>query len=451
MANTTDPPSQSNARAWLIITGASTSLFCTVGFMNSFGVFEEIYGVDKAHGGLNVANGNLSTIAWLGAIAVLFFFGISPIAGVLMDIFGPKLLTCTGAIGMVFSIMMISLCKQFWQFLLCQGVLLGISMSLVSWPMLALVAKNVTAKNRAASMGIVLGGSSLGGIVWPIAIDQMMKNHSLGFPWTMRICAFIMIPLFILPCAVASAPSAPPVPAPKRPIATSDSETEVSGRENRVDHAKEASEKQAAVTEENVDLKEERKKLFKKPAMLLLCLALFFTYFGMFGPFFYITTYAIQKGFSSTLAFYTISIVNGASFFGRVIPGVLADKYGKFNLIILSNLLAGIIAMCWTKVTSVAGLVIWCAAYGFASGGILSLQQACAAQVASRHTMGLAIGTVVGSTALSAMANIPISGELVSKHGWLSIAMFSGSTLLLGAALLILARLSLNPRIFAIV
>jgi MFS family permease len=58
--------------------------------MNSFGVFEEIYGVDKAHGGLNVANGNLSTIAWLGAIAVLFFFGISPIAGVLMDIFGPK-------------------------------------------------------------------------------------------------------------------------------------------------------------------------------------------------------------------------------------------------------------------------------------------------------------------------------------------------------------------------
>jgi MFS family permease len=269
---------------------------------------------------------------------------------------------------MVFSIMMISLCKQFWQFLLCQGVLLGISMSLVSWPMLALVAKNVTAKNRAASMGIVLGGSSLGGIVWPIAIDQMMKNHSLGFPWTMRICAFIMIPLFILPCAVASAPSAPPVPAPTRPIATSDSETEVSGREDGVYHAKEASEKQATATEENVDLKEERKKLFKKPAMLLLCLALFFTYFGMFGPFFYITTYAIQKGFSSTLAFYTISIVNGASFFGRVIPGVLADKYGKFNLIILSNLLAGIIAMCWTKVTSVAGLVIWCAAYGFASG-----------------------------------------------------------------------------------
>lgn len=42
--------------------------------------------------------------------------------------------------------------------------------------------------------------------------------------------------------------------------------------------------------------------------------------------------------------------------------------------------------------------------------GILSLQQACAAQVASRHTMGLAIGTVVGSTALSYVSSPRLCG-----------------------------------------
>lgn len=265
---------------------------------------------------------------------------------------------------MVFSIMMISLCKTFWQFLLAQGVLLGISMSLVSWPMLALVGKTVDPKNRAAAMGIVLGGSSLGGIIWPIAIDQMLKKPSLGFPWTMRIVAFIMIPLFALPCAVASSPS----PAPK-PVVTSDSETEVSGREGPIEMStgKEASEIEAAVAPKN-NRKAEAKELLTNPAMLCLCLALFFTYFGMFSPFFYTTTYAISKGFSPTLAFYTVCIVNGASFFGRIIPGVLADKYGRFNLIILSTASAGLIAMCWTTVTSVAGLIIWCLAYGFASG-----------------------------------------------------------------------------------
>ncbi|KAJ5241777.1 uncharacterized protein N7469_000104 [Penicillium citrinum] len=455
MVNTSDL-AQSNRHAWLVIIGASTSLFCTVGFMNSFGVFEEVYAADKQHNGLFLANGNQSTIGWLGAIAILFLFGSSPIAGAAMDAFGPKLLTCIGALGMVFSLMMISLCKEFWQFILAQGMLLGISMSLVSWPMLALVAKSVNARNRAAAMGIVMGGSSLGGIIWPIAIDQMLKNPKLGFPWTMRIVGFVMIPLFAVPCTVVILPS--PVPSSPSPveshhIATSGSDTEGHTPKDSRSIPKELSDDAARekLPPRNASMKNQAIALFKKPAMACLCLGLFFTYFGMFSPFFYTTSYAISKGFSSTLAFYTISIVNGSSFFGRVIPGVLADKYGRFNLIILANICAAITAMCWTKVTSVAGLVIWAAAYGFASGGILSLQQACAAQVATPTTMGLAIGSVVGATALSAMANIPISGALVAKHGWLSIALFSGVSLLLGSVFLIVARLSQDRNFLAVV
>lgn len=57
--------------------------------------------------------------------------------------------------------MMISLCKEFYQFLLAQGVLLGISMPLVTWPMLALVGQHIKRKH-ALAMGIVLAGSFLG-------------------------------------------------------------------------------------------------------------------------------------------------------------------------------------------------------------------------------------------------------------------------------------------------
>ena len=58
--------------------------------MNSFGIFEEVYAADKKHNGLYLASGNQSTIGWLGAIAILFLFGSSPIAGAMMDAFGPK-------------------------------------------------------------------------------------------------------------------------------------------------------------------------------------------------------------------------------------------------------------------------------------------------------------------------------------------------------------------------
>ncbi|KAJ5350590.1 hypothetical protein N7541_008317 [Penicillium brevicompactum] len=413
-------------RAWLVIFGAFTCAFCTVGFMNSFGIFQEYYAKNQ------LSSDSTSTIAWLGAISILFLFGISVVAGAMLDIFGPKLMVYSGSLGMVFSIMMISLCHKFYQFLLAQGVLLGISMALATWPMLALVGQYIKVK-RAAAMGIVLAGSSLGGVIWPIVIDRLLKNPKIGFPWTMRIVGFIMIPLFIFSCVAAKSPETPL------------KSVENAGTEESND------EKRVGADKKSQDQKTQALALVRQPALQLLCLAMFITYFGMFAPFFYTTSYAVEMGFSTTLAFYTVSIVNGASFFGRILPGIVADRYENFNCCIVATVSAGIVALCWTKVTSVAGLVLWSAAYGFASGGILSLQQACAAQVAMPGTLGLAIGSVSGSTALSAMANVPISGALVEKYGYLSLSIFSGVSLLVGGVLLIAARLVQNRDLRAIV
>ncbi|KAJ6111505.1 hypothetical protein N7523_007566 [Penicillium sp. IBT 18751x] len=424
MSTKTDPyVNVSKSRPWLVISGASTSLFCTVGFLNSFGVFEEYYASAQ------LSMNSQSTIAWLGATAIFFLFSISVISGIILDVFGPRLMCWAGAIGTVFSIMMTSLCLEFYQFLLAQGVLLGISMALVTWPMLALVGKWINAENRGAALGIVLAGSSLGGVVWPIVIDKLLKAGGIGFPWTMRIVGFIMIPCFGFACLVAKEPP------------TVASQVERKAEDEPV----------IATAAKKVDRKAEAISLYKKPALQLLSLAMFITYFGMFSPFFYTTSYAVSKGFSSSFAFYTVSIVNGASFFGRVVPGFMADRYGKFNCVIVSTLLAGLIALCWTKVDSVAGLGVWSAAYGFASGGIISLQQACAAQVATPSTMGLALGTVSASVSLSAMANVPISGALAEKYGYLSLSLFSGVSLILGGILLIAARLVQDKRLLAIV
>ncbi|CAG8195704.1 unnamed protein product [Penicillium salamii] len=418
-------PNIRTPRAWLVIFGAFTCAFCTVGFMNSFGIFQEYYAKNQ------LASDSASTIAWLGAISILFLFGISVISGAMLDMFGPKLMVYSGSVGMVFALMMISLCHKFYQFLLAQGVLLGISMALSTWPMLALVGQYIKVK-RAAALGIVLAGSSLGGVIWPIVIDRLLKNPKIGFPWTMRIVGFIMIPLFIFSCVAAKSP-----------------ETQMQSVESA--NPEPAEGKAVDGPGKKQQRKEQVLALFRQPELRLLCLAIFIIYFGMFAPFFYTTSYAVEMGFGTTLAFYTVSIVNGASFFGRILPGIVADRYGKFNCCILATISSGLIALCWTKVTSVAGLVLWSAAYGFTSGGILSLQQACAAQVATSGTLGLAIGSVSGSAALSAMANVPISGALVEKYGYLSLSIFSGVSLLVGGVLLIAARLVQNKNLRAIV
>jgi MFS family permease len=222
--------------------------------------------------------------------------------------------------------------------------------------MLALVGQHIKRK-RALAMGIVLAGSSLGGVIWPIAIDKLLKIPRIGFPWTMRIVGFIMIPCLAFSCVTARSPKVP------RKYVENANPSQRLTCDNAINETKDRKRKTEVIA------------LLHKPEMQLLCLAMFITYFGMFSPFFYTTSYAADKNFPSSFGFYTVSIVNGASFFGRILPGIVADKYGKFNCCIISTLVAGIVAPCWSKVESMAGLGVWAAAYGFASG--VSIYQHC--------------------------------------------------------------------------
>lgn len=225
---------------------------------------------------------------------------------------------------------MISLCKEYYQFLLAQGFLLGTVMSITTWPAVGLVGKYFKQK-RAAAMGIVLAGSSAGGVVWPIAIDQLLKRPNIGFAWTMRIVGFIMIPLLLFSCLVCRAP---PTAVASEDIASERNTTSSANSSTDAD-------------EKLIDRKAEVIAFYKQPSLQLLCLAMFFTYFGMFSPFFYTTSYAVQKGFSSSLAFYTVSIVNAASF-----PAVLS----RVSLLIdLGNSTALLLQACQRVLLHYAG------------------------------------------------------------------------------------------------
>lgn len=66
----------------------------------------------------------------------------------------------------------------------------------------------------------------------------------------------------------------------------------------------------------------------KDPAYALLVTGSFFILLGLYCPIFLIVTYAESKGVSTDLAFYTLSILNGCSTLGRLIPNLFADKIG---------------------------------------------------------------------------------------------------------------------------
>lgn len=244
---------------------------------------------------------------------------------------------------------MASLGTKYYHILLSQGVLLGISMAFITCPSLAVVSRRVPHR-RGTAFGLTIGGSSIGGIIWPIMLQQLLYHRNIGFAWTMRAAGFIMmVPLGIACLTVRNAP-------PPTLMTTPASETE---QEGSTDVGHEAEEKAQAKTDLSI---------LKKGAFLLLCLGLSLTYLGLLTPLFYVPAYSIEHGVSSDAAFYLLSGLNASSFFGRVIPGLLADKYGHFNLIISAAIVSALVAFCWTEATTLAGVVVLSLAYGFTSG-----------------------------------------------------------------------------------
>ncbi|KAK1710014.1 major facilitator superfamily domain-containing protein, partial [Colletotrichum acutatum] len=261
-----------------------------------------------------------------------------------------QVLLCIGSIGQVFALFMTSLCKLYYQAFLAQGVLLGVSMSLIFCPPVAVVSRRMPHR-RGLALGLTIGGSSIGGIIWPIMLEQLLNKRQLGFSWTMRVVALTMVPLLAITCiTVVDAPTPKASLSPLQAVLDKNEKGAVSSND------------------EIQSQTESGYSILKNTTFILLCGGLALGYFGLFTPLFFITGFGAQYGLSTSTAFYLLSGLNGASFLGRVVPGLLADRYGHFNLCALATLAAGIVGFSWTAATSLPGLVVWSLAYGFSSG-----------------------------------------------------------------------------------
>ena len=58
-------------------------LFCSVGFLNAFGVFQQYY---KTH---QLSDRTASDISWIGSLSVFLLGAVAPFIGVLVDKLGP--------------------------------------------------------------------------------------------------------------------------------------------------------------------------------------------------------------------------------------------------------------------------------------------------------------------------------------------------------------------------
>jgi MFS family permease len=183
--------------------------------------------------------------------------------------------------------------------------------------------------------------------------------------------------------------------------------------------------------------------VFRDPLYCLIVAATFFLFMGMLTPFFFLPVYAVSKGMDEVLAGYLLAILNGASFPGRVLPGVLADKFGRLNMLLASALGSAVATFCLTRCETNAAIIVFAVFFGFFSGAIIS---GASVSLASSPKDPKNIGTYMGMglfiSSFSGLIGPSINGTLLTRYGdFLGVSMPSGAMLMVSAVIVVAAKM----------
>ncbi|KAI1609011.1 MFS transporter, MCP family, solute carrier family 16, member 10 [Exophiala viscosa] len=368
------------AKAWTVVLGAFCCLFVSFGWINCIGVFQDYY---ETH---QLKEYSSQEVAWIPSLESFMMFVGGLWVGRIYDNYGPRYLMLAGTFLHVFGLMMASISKTYYQFLLSQGFCSALGASMIFYPSMSAVTTWFF-KKRALALGITAAGSSIGGVIFPILVERMIPK--VGFGWTMRTCAFLILGLMI----VANLTIASRIPPRRTPV---------------------------------------RPKDFVKPfgesRFSILALGTFFTWLGLFIPFTFIILAGEAHGVPSSLAQYLVPILNASSTFGRTIPPYLADKIGRFNVLLACSALSGIITLAlWVPGTGSAASVVFAIIFGFSSGGVASILPACIAQISPIHEIGVRTGACFSVAALATLIGSPIGGQIIVNSGYRSMQAFGGA------------------------
>ena len=366
-ANNAGPPPNGGLKAWLQVLGAFMLFFNTWGLLNTFGVFQTYY----ESGALFTESS--SNIAWIGGIQAYMLLTVGFLSGPIYDKGYLRILVLVDSFGIVFGMMMLSICTTYWQALLAQGFVVGIGAGCLFVPCVAVLPTWFSTK-LGLVVGLAAAGSSLGGIIYPIVLYRLIDK--IGFGWSVRVIAFIALGTLLVPIAVMRMRVKPP--------------------------------KVRALADWSA---------FTDWGWGIFTIATFIGFTGIAAILFYLSFFAEDKKITDTkMAFYIVPIFNAASCFGRTLPNALADRTGPFNVLIPGSLIFGVLALCMMAVKTEAAIIVLAILTGFFSGVYIALPPICFVALTKDKTkIGSRLGMGYGFIAFGMLAGGPGGGHLLGQ------------------------------------
>jgi len=367
---------------WIIVAAGGLLGCVAIGGMFSLPVLLQPIARDT---GWSVAG--VSSAMTIGFLAMAF---TSMIWGTLSDRIGPRPVVLTGSIVIATSLVLASRATSLIEFQLLFGLLLGAATAAIFAPMMATVTGWFDT-HRSLAVSLVSAGMGMA----PLTMSPLVAWLATSHDWrtTMQVIAVvvaaIMIPVAFLvrrPPALArgAAPSGDAGPQPEMSIA----------------------------------------QAVRSPQFIILLATNFFCCATHSGPIIHTVSYAISCGIPLIAAVSIYSLEGLAGLGGRIVFGLLGDRFGAKRVLVLGLLAQAFGALAYVFVRELAAFYAVAALFGFIYAGVMPLYS-----VLARENFPLKImGTVIGGTAMAGslgMAMGPVAGGLIydtfASYAWLYI------------------------------
>lgn len=176
------PPPDGGTVAWLQVLAAHLMWFISWGLITSFGLFQSTYE--------EMLYAAPSAVSWIGIVQIFILLVLGILSGRASDAGLVHEAILGGTILIVFGLFMTSLCTEYYQIFLAQGVCTGLGMGILSMPGLSVPASYFKAK-KSLAVSMIASGAGTGGLVYPAMAQQLLPR--VGFAWIIRSMAFVTL------------------------------------------------------------------------------------------------------------------------------------------------------------------------------------------------------------------------------------------------------------------
>ena len=315
--------------------------------------------------------------------------------GSLSDRVGPRIVVLAGSLLLASGLALASLATSLLAFQLLFGVVVGISAAAIFAPLMACVTGWFDTR-RSLAVSLVSAGMGMAPMTMSPLAAWLVQGHDwrTALQIIAALVAVVMVPLALLvrrPPALAQLPAAAAAGTAQEPALS-------------VGQA------------------------MRSAPFLILVVTSFLSCATHSGPIFHTVSYAVTCGIPLMAAVSIYSMEGLAGMGGRLVFGLLGDRFGAARVLVLALLAQAVVVLGYVYARELGSFYTVAALFGFTYAGVMPLF----AVIARENFPLRMMGTVIGSTTMASslgMALGPVLGGLIydtlSSYAWLFIGAFA--------------------------